>query len=168
MAMIKCKECSTEVSSKASACTKCGAPIKARNVGCLGATVVIFGAVLISSIMFGNLSQNEAPATPAERAEDAASREKSIRSQTLVLAIKKSLRNPDSFEAESVLVTEAGAVCAVYRAENGFGGINVEQAVLNAAQTKALSSNDKGFTAVWNRECAGQSGLETKHLYKHR
>jgi hypothetical protein len=168
MAMMKCRECSTDVSTKAANCPKCGAPVKAKSAGCLGTAVVIIGAVFVITMVVGNMSQTDAPAKPAASADDSASREKSVRSQTLVLGIKKSLRNPDSFEAESVLVTEAGAVCAVYRAENGFGGISIEKAVMNAAQTKMIGSNDAGFADLWNRECAGQTGLETKYLYNYR
>lgn len=94
--------------------------------------------------------------------------DKTTRSQAVVQLLKKSLRNPDSFEAESVLVTDAGAVCVVYRAQNGFGGISLERAVVSADLKKAAGSNEKGFSSLWNRECANKTGLETKYLYRHR
>ena len=41
MALIKCKECGTEVSSKAETCPKCGVRVTVKN-GCLTFIVVIF------------------------------------------------------------------------------------------------------------------------------
>ncbi|MDA8107561.1 MAG: zinc ribbon domain-containing protein [Betaproteobacteria bacterium] len=49
MALIKCKECGTEVSSKAEACPKCGARVAAKPMGCgtlIG--VILLGGVIIS------------------------------------------------------------------------------------------------------------------------
>jgi hypothetical protein len=49
MALIKCKECGTEVSSKAETCPKCGALVSAKPMGCGTLIGVIFlGGVIIS------------------------------------------------------------------------------------------------------------------------
>lgn len=49
MALIKCKECGTEVSSKADACPKCGARIAAKPMGCGTLIGVLFlGAIIVS------------------------------------------------------------------------------------------------------------------------
>ncbi|MDD5681104.1 MAG: zinc ribbon domain-containing protein [Candidatus Omnitrophica bacterium] len=51
MALIKCKECGAEVSSKAKACPKCGAQVAARPMGCgtfIG--VLFFGVIIIAVI----------------------------------------------------------------------------------------------------------------------
>ena len=50
MALIKCKECGTEVSSKAETCPKCGARVVAKPMGCGTLIGVIFlGAIIISA-----------------------------------------------------------------------------------------------------------------------
>ncbi|EGT5713139.1 zinc-ribbon domain-containing protein [Cronobacter dublinensis] len=48
MALIKCKECGAEVSSKADVCPKCGAPFKLRvkgPSGCMMILLVIIGVL---------------------------------------------------------------------------------------------------------------------------
>lgn len=67
MALIKCKECGTEVSSKAEACLKCGARIAAKPMGCgtlIG--VIILGAVIISafSSAFSSGTKSEVSSAP--------------------------------------------------------------------------------------------------------
>lgn len=52
-------------------------------------------------------------------------------SRNLVLAVKQNLRNPDSFEHIETRITKKDAenrhrILMQYRAENGFGGMNVE------------------------------------------
>ena len=49
MALIKCKECGNEVSSKAETCPKCGARISPKPVGCGALIGVIFLAIVIMS-----------------------------------------------------------------------------------------------------------------------
>ena len=51
MALIKCKECESEVSSKAETCPKCGARIASKPIGC-GTVIVVFviGALVLSFI----------------------------------------------------------------------------------------------------------------------
>ena len=49
-------------------------------------------------------------------------------------AIKQNLRDPDSFEQVSTTITpvdknEHHYILMTYRARNGFGGMNVEQAI---------------------------------------
>jgi len=54
MAMKKCKECGTDVSSKADSCPKCGARLKAKPMGCgslLG--VIILGIIILTA--FGSI-----------------------------------------------------------------------------------------------------------------
>jgi hypothetical protein len=54
MALIKCSECKTDISDKATTCPKCGAPVKKpqTNIGCGGAVVAtIIGALALSALM---------------------------------------------------------------------------------------------------------------------
>jgi hypothetical protein len=50
-----------------------------------------------------------------------------------------------------------GAVCYQYRARNGFGGMNVEQAVMNP-KLQFRTSEQPGFARLWNRHCANRDG----------
>lgn len=169
MAMIACKECGSEVSSKATTCPKCGVTLRKKTSGCAmvaAGLLALVGIFMVVGMITNDYSTPSSASTTSAKAKaDDGSTEKSTRAQTLVLLIRKTLRNPDSFKAESVLVTDALSVCATYRAENGFGGMNREQAVMSADKTKALNSNERGFTALWNAECAGKTGLETKYIF---
>lgn len=59
MAMIKCKECGGEVSSKAEACPKCGVRLKAKPSGCIvgffkligGIVGAIVGLIFVNSLL---------------------------------------------------------------------------------------------------------------------
>lgn len=65
-----------------------------------------------------------------------------------VASLKASLRNPDSLTVESVLAAPAGKyVCILYRAQNGFGGMNRDHVVF----TEAGGDPSVG---TWNRKCA--------------
>lgn len=46
MAMIKCKECGGEVSSKADACPKCGVRLKAKPSGCIVGFFKLIGGIV--------------------------------------------------------------------------------------------------------------------------
>ncbi len=65
MALIKCKECGTEVSSKAETCPKCGARVAAKPMGCGTLIGVIFlGGIIISvfsSIFFSGTGSVTTP-----------------------------------------------------------------------------------------------------------
>jgi len=68
MALIKCKECGTEVSSKAETCPKCGARVAAKPMGCGTLIGVVFlGAIIVSafSSIFssGTRSNTSSPTT---------------------------------------------------------------------------------------------------------
>lgn len=67
------------------------------------------------------------------------------------------MRNPDSFKLTSVLFMDDGSICYEYRAQNGFGGMNVGRAAL-AANGSFKTNEMNGFAALWNRRCAGKIG----------
>jgi hypothetical protein len=75
--------------------------------------------------------------------------------------LKQAMRDPDSFRLESVTVVDASkAICYDYRSRNGFGGMNVGHAAWSGDRKKFLTSEQSGFAALWNRECANKSGTE--------
>lgn len=66
MALIKCKECRSEVSSKAETCPKCGARVASKPMGCGTLIGVIFlGGIILSSflIIFSSGTRNDATST---------------------------------------------------------------------------------------------------------
>jgi len=66
MALIKCKECGTEVSSKAESCPKCGARVKAKSIGCGTAIVVAILTLIIIAAFNDIFSPNTKSSTPSK------------------------------------------------------------------------------------------------------
>lgn len=62
MALIKCKECKTEVSSKAEICPKCGARVASKRMGC-GSLIGISILVIIIAAALANIKSNVAPSS---------------------------------------------------------------------------------------------------------
>ena len=162
MSLIKCNECGTEISSKASACPKCGAKIKRTSMFTKLVAVFIVATILIAVFQGSSEKQSsQSPVlTPAQKAENAKQDEYVKRAALGAIMLKKSMRNPDSFKLDSALVIDkTGAVCYDYRAQNGFGGINIGHAVLSGKTFK--TSEMSGFEQIWNRDCANKAGHET-------
>lgn len=64
MALIKCKECGSEVSSKAETCPKCGARVAPEPMGC-GSLIGISLLVVIFLSVFSSLFSNNSSSDPA-------------------------------------------------------------------------------------------------------
>lgn len=72
MALIKCKECGNEISTKAEACPKCGAKV-AQNAGCgtvFGAIFLGVILIVVLSSMFGSSSETGAEETANCKPDD--------------------------------------------------------------------------------------------------
>ena len=164
MALIKCKECGNEVSSKAETCPKCGARIAAKPMGC-GSIIglVVLGIIILASLssIFSSTTPLPPPDTPGQAAAKKKQDEAVQRATVGAVALKKAMRDPESFKLESALVIEGtGAVCYGYRAKNGFGGMNMGHAVLSSDGKTFKTDEMNGFTKLWNKECADKSGTE--------
>ena len=72
-------------------------------------------------------------------------------------------RNPDSVKFSRVFVTENGTACYLWRAQNGFGGMNVEHAVL-----LPTADNLSQSVALWNSRCAKKEGTDITALVEER
>lgn len=66
MALIKCKECGTEVSSKAEACPKCGARVAAKQYGCGTLILVLLLGVIIISVFTSIFSSDTKNSTSSK------------------------------------------------------------------------------------------------------
>jgi hypothetical protein len=72
-------------------------------------------------------------------------------------------RNPDSVKFSWVFVTENGTACYLWRAQNGFGGMNQEHAVLLPSADHLSQS-----VATWNSRCAKKHGTDITALVEQR
>lgn len=72
MALIKCKECGSEVSSKAATCPKCGARVAPEPMGC-GRLIGISLLVVIIVLVFSSLSSNNSSNSSSSPAQVVAS-----------------------------------------------------------------------------------------------
>lgn len=106
------------------------------------------GFVLFSIIVGGVTHQ---PRTAQQIAEDKASFHRKQMASIALSTLRRSLRNPDTLDVQSLSSSESGnIICIEYRAQNGFGGVTLAQTVFTA----------KGGTdsaRAWNRNCAHKS-----------
>jgi len=154
----KCHKCAMMIPKEARICPHCRKPqgwtLPAKIVA------VILGFGFLSAIFGGHGTKENSPAPPPDPrtvAEKKKEDERATRALAGAMQLKKNMRNPDSFKVSSVIAMDDGAVCYEYRAENGFGGMNAERAVLLKNNNFKISSMDD-FPEYWNKKCAGKSG----------
>jgi len=166
MAMIKCKECGSNVSNKAASCPHCGLTKPgARGYG-IGSVIIISSLVIwsIADSQFNPPSSKYTEQEKIEQAKKDALDQKKYAVLTRATLIKKTMRNPDSFKVQSVILTESGSACFEFISQNGFGGMNNGAAV--SWGFDGISMTDmNGFYENWKRECDGKSGKDiTKYI----
>jgi len=177
MALVKCRECGKERSTKAEACPHCGAKVKHTStftwvVGGIFALIVVS---CISAINSSDERRNAeatkeatrvAALTPDQRAAEvkAAAAQKAIkdadevkfqRALVLVLAVKESMNDPSSLEIIDASVTDAGAVAIEFRGKNAFGALIRNFAVLTPDGKAANGSKEK-VAPLWNKHISGK------------
>lgn len=160
MALVKCSECGKQVSSAAAACPNCGAKPKKRTSLFTWIVTAFIGFAALSAL-FSEPSEKSAASRPAPKVKspEELRYEKNLnRAAVAAQALRKSMRNPDSFVLEQALAMESNTICIEYRAQNGFGGMNRGRALLSADDKKLLSDESDGFNSSWNKSCAGQTG----------
>lgn len=187
MSLMKCTECGKQISDKAKACPNCGYVLRRTSLFTWIVTIILvigFFPVVISSFTNysnqANDSTHETELKVSETSEQLMERNKrneeiqkeiaenkkkddeAIQKATIgAIALKKAMRDPESFKLESALVINGtGAVCYDYRARNGFGGVNVGHAVLSADGKRFKTNEEDGFTKLWNKECVNKTGKE--------
>lgn len=83
-------------------------------------------------------------------------------------SLESQARNPDSFELmEAWANPKTGAVCLKYRAQNGFGGMNIERAGLREGDTNIMTDGHPDFEKLWG-ECIGPESVGGDAIYKIR
>ena len=163
MALIKCKECSNEVSDSAKKCPHCGAKLKMGFIAkfFLFLLMMFFVGSFLAGLSQQRKSDELAKMTVEERKvyeENKKKEDEAFQKVVLVIySIKKSLRDPKSLEFETIFADDmASIVCVQYRARNGFGGMNSEIAV-------AFDNKISKETNIWNKKCVNQPLKNFKH-----
>ncbi len=154
MPLIKCHECGNAISSSAKTCPSCGVkpkkPRSAFDKAIFWTLILVFVGPVAAMAIFGE--QPVAP--PSDPVRDEAYANLRIAERSL----KEAMRNPSSYETVNALFSRAtGAVCIEYRAENGFGGMNVEHAIIPKVGN---IKTDVGPAAI-----AKQCGINPERLY---
>jgi hypothetical protein len=119
---------------------------------------LIYAAVLIGIGFIGYVIEgsNSTPAQPMDYKHSL----NIVRATATARSLKKAMRDPDSFKLSIVrIVDKTDAICYEYRARNGFGGLDIGQAVVSPKGTFRTNEMD-GFNSLWNRECAHQQGTD--------
>jgi tetratricopeptide (TPR) repeat protein len=96
MALKKCKECGKEISSKASSCPNCGAPVKKQKskIGCLGTVVLVVVGLAIIGHVSKSCEDRSKQTEARKKAIEAEQKAKEVAEQKAELA----KRNLDFFE----------------------------------------------------------------------
>ena len=163
MALIKCSECGATASTSAKACPGCGAPAKTMRKGQSASPTSKAGWLLLGFtglLVVGAATSmiGGSPPPQPKTAEDLASDKRNRAAYAAVAALKHSLREPDSAVFEKVRVDDAAeTVCIVYRARNGFGGMDIGHVLYRGGIPSEKA-------AEWNRECAHKDMYELKDL----
>lgn len=159
MALVKCSECGNSVSDTAKACPQCGAKPK-KKVGFAGWIIAaitllfIVRCTTINSERDQRIAAAEAAKSQEQRSAEAkAKAEAEKRHQAAaraLIAIKKSLRDPDSVQWDEILVSDdSSTICIGYRAKNGFGGYSRGHIAL-------FNGTASDTAEAWNKHCAGK------------
>lgn len=172
MALVKCAECGRDVSDQAATCPNCGAAVRKpapKKSGCRGPAVLLAVAFVLLLVMGQLMNGGQAP--PKQTHSPQEEKENAILQNALrgASALKNAMRNPDSFKLESALIVEGtNDVCYDYRSQNGFGGMNREQALLSATTGMLMTEHANGFAKAWNKLCADKHGLDATVLLSQR
>ncbi len=168
MALTKCNECGTDISDKATACPKCGAPASKpkKKTGLLTwifAAVIAFVAIsaLTANHNAASVSTQTAPAAkPGPTAQQKLEESDRMNAGALVLMLRKSAKDPDSFKLHSATVTKDGAGCVEYSATNSFNARLRAIAVVTRGKTAVSNS-----PATWNKLCAHKDSTDYTDLF---
>ena len=101
--------------------------------------------------------------SPEEKAKKAADDARWVREVVTMSQLRKSMKNPASFNLEQALRMKDGTLCLSYRATNSFNAIVPGQAVIS--KTTIATSDDKSrLVPLWNKLCANKSGEDISYI----
>ena len=155
MAIIKCRECGSDVSTTAAACPKCGAEPAKRT----SASTWVIAAVLGTGVLMSVLQQRPATRTASPTIDT--KRQEQLHAGGMGAGILRvAMKDPEAFVVNSVMVKPNGATCYKFRAKNSFGAVLPSRAVL-AGKVMLLEERDaSAFADAWRAECSAPGGDE--------
>lgn len=152
VALIKCKECGAQVSTKAEACPSCGAKVK-KPLGCLGWTLLLIVMLPVGLIVLGSFSRNgDQSRSAGDRKPSPAQYKYGARE-----FVKAILKDPESAEFRNEFVGAKGVPCGEVNAKNGFGGYTGFKRFVSAGKEATFietADNAKEFDNLWKELCA--------------
>ena len=157
MALIKCKECGEQISTKAEACPKCGAKQVKRHSALSWIGLVGFAGFIVYACGIGQ------PSTPtvSEPAKPVVETPKDIaigNAQMAAIQLKASMKDPSSFKVLQALMMDDLTTCIEYTAKNSFGALTRGDAVLPSCKKLFVTSGDAAFNALDKKLCANKTG----------
>lgn len=111
--------------------------------------------IAVGALHWINPPPKPAPLSPQRQARQLARQIEINRAHQALKALKESMRNPASFQLIAGWFMKDGTVCFEYRAQNGFGGMDIGHTVWPAGGSKLVDDEVK-----WNQLCAGKSGYQ--------
>ena len=174
MALIKCHECKSEVSTEAKTCPQCGAKVKKPMSLVMKVVLGFIGISVVVGIVTSNRQDVEKAQAKASRTPEQVAAEKARDAQLQFAAIgaiqlKKAMKDPQAFDLTSLYVTKSGYACYEYRAKNSFGAIFPASAVLTSdGKMFVQEKHENEFVKAWNRECTKKGGDDIAALVKRR
>lgn len=159
MALIKCHECSSQVSGDAKACPKCGAEVKQPMSRLKILFIALLGVVLFQAFRHDNPTQPAPVANAITPAQAAENNKRETEFQTVVMGakmVKAGQKNPASFHLTSAGMTPEGSICYKYRSTNSFNAVVPGTYVIS-------KSGGSAEAAAWNKYCAGKSATDYSH-----
>lgn len=151
MAMIKCRECSQSVSSKAAVCPYCGVKVRSTRKFWYLVVFVLFGMPLISMMFFK-------PSEPMPKKTKASPEEISphLWGYFGERAVKQRLKDPDSAKFQGQFVGLKNIPCGEVNSKNSYGGYSGFQRYLTAQNGIVVFERDMPiaeFEKVWSEMC---------------
>ncbi len=163
MPMTICRECKSSVSDAAKICPACGIKRPGKRgsrslwiVGSIGAAIALFNLIPTPS---------PRPRTRIDVANDArrdADFEEDQQAATGAVLLRNSMRNPSKFDLSLVFIVDHEWFCYAYRAENGFGGMNLDRAVVHKEQLLI----EADATGPWMKHCKASKGRKDTDTVK--
>lgn len=164
----QCSSCGQTIPFDARFCPACGAQfvahrVQPKSMGCLAKIGIgfaaLFGLAILSAIFGHHTGAGNSRAVPAASPSATPDPEADLRNRTAIaagLALKHASRNPESLVLDDAFATKDGrTLCIEYRGQNGFGGMNREQAVFRDGKPRQGAS-------YWNKHCVGNDFVNEK------
>lgn len=168
MALVKCKECGSDISSKAEACPRCGAKPR-RTSGCAWLVLILFGLLIIPPMFSGfdgardraavrtaRPTAQQPSATP--KPENSSYRHSDYDGEMVVKAkraVKATLRDPDSAQFRDIRYGESEetgpAVFGHVNSKNAFGGCSGFVKFVSNGTTTLIEGRDSKTGEAWQK-----------------